>query len=387
MPALTRTFYLFTGIHSFLLGLLPIFIPVILWDKGEGVSSISFFISLTALGFLISLYYWDRLRAACRWPTIFLLSFIFQACLVLLLLWGDHYLMLSVGALVNGAAGCFYWSTQRILFQAITAQNNTGNTFGNFQILVASLLKLGVLVGSYLLDQQLFIGVLLLSCILSAAGYLFVHRYYLAQQTLHTQVPAFTFKQIKEFKDNHYSKVIFVVDGLFLFLESYFWVLTIYLLTEQSVMQLGIIIVVLSILLAIIFFLLKKRIDNIAVQKVYMVAVVGYALSWLLRAELDASFNNTLFYSLLLLVAFLSNLFRLAFNKRFYDLAHQGQSTRYILCKSYYSQLMLLVGFLGLGLLLSNQQHALQQFQQLYYWITPVVFIYLLYAYKEFKHS
>lgn len=385
MPALTRTFYLFTGVHSFLLGLLPIFIPVILWDKGETISSISYFISLTALGFLISLYFWDRLRAACRWPSIFLLSFALQVCLVVLLLWGDHYVMLSVGALVNGAAGCFYWSTQRILFQAITQQTNTGNTFGNFQILVAALLKLGVLVGSYLLDGQLFTLLLITSCLLSVFGYGLMQRYYQTQEVLLKQVPAFKLSQIKAFKDQHHSKLIFMVDGLFLFLESYFWVLSIYFLTEQNVLQLGLIIVVLSILLALIFFVLKKRIDNIPVQKVYQIAVLGYVLSWLLRAVLDEGVNPTLFYSSLLLVAFLGNFFRLAMNKRFYDLAHQGQSTQYILCKSYYSQLMLALFFLAIGVFFTASKAPIEQLQQVYLVAAPVALVYLLYAVKQFK--
>ena len=62
MKGLARTFYLFTGFHSFLLGLLPIFIPVILWDKGLTLNQIAYFIALTAVGFVIALYYWDRLR-------------------------------------------------------------------------------------------------------------------------------------------------------------------------------------------------------------------------------------------------------------------------------------------------------------------------------------
>ena len=63
MPILSRTFYLFSAIHSFLLGLLPIFIPVILWDKGLLVTDIAWFIVLSAVGFLVALYGWDRLRA------------------------------------------------------------------------------------------------------------------------------------------------------------------------------------------------------------------------------------------------------------------------------------------------------------------------------------
>ena len=83
---------------------------------------------------------------------------------------------MTIGALINGAAGCFYWSTQRLLFQAITEDKNTGNTFGNFQILVVVALKTGVLVGSYLLGMEYFIGVLSLSFIVSLFGFAAVNK-------------------------------------------------------------------------------------------------------------------------------------------------------------------------------------------------------------------
>ena len=163
MSPLARTFYLFTGFHSFLLGLLPLFIPVILWDKGLTIRDIAYFVVLTSVGFLGALYYWDRLRAHHQWRKLISCSFIFQGVFVALLVWDQQHLLVTLGALINGMAGCFYWSTQRLLFQAITEEKNTGNTFGNFQILVVFALKIGVLVGSYLLGMAYFGGLLILS--------------------------------------------------------------------------------------------------------------------------------------------------------------------------------------------------------------------------------
>jgi len=384
MPILSRTFYLFSGIHSFLLGLLPIFIPVILWDKGLTVADIAWFVALSALGFLMALSVWDRLRAKANWSLILGLSFALQMLLVSLLVWDSQPFLLSVGALINGAAGCFYWSTQRFLFQAITEDNNTGNTFGNFQILVVFSLKIGVLVGSYLLDIGLFGGVLVLSFSLSLVGFYWVNKSLLGNP-LYTlkQVPPFSFKQILAFKDSYHSKLIFVIDGLFLFLESYFWVLTIYMLTQENVMQLGIILVGLSVLLAFIFFVIKKYIDRVNPQRIYYFAVIGYALSWLLRGEFHQDMETLTLYSGLLVVAFLSNFFRLAFNKRFYDIARKGKATAYIICKSYYSQFMLMVFFGAIALVVSMNGSPLNQLQTLYYLSTPLALLYFLYGNKK----
>jgi len=385
MKGLARTFYLFTGFHSFLLGLLPIFIPVILWDKGLTLNQIAYFVALTAVGFLLALYYWDRLRAQHAWRRLLGLSFVFQSVFVTLLVWDDLYYLVSLGALINGAAGCFYWSTQRLLFQAITEDKNTGNTFGNFQILVVVALKIGVLVGSYFLGMEYFISVLSLSLVVSLIGFSAVmNSLRTLQQTNDPnhalqQVPAFSLKAVFTFSDQHRSALIFAVDGLFLFLESYFWVLTIYMLTQENVMQLGVILVALSVLLALIFLVIKKYIDRANIQFIYYLAVIGYAVSWLLRAQFDQMVSPAVLYSGLLLVAFLSNFFRLAFNKRFYDIARQDQPTRYIICKSYYSQLMMVFFFVGIAQLDLSGLHALSQLQIIYYLSVPFSFCYLLY--------
>ncbi|WP_025563478.1 MFS transporter [Psychromonas sp. SP041] len=388
MSGLTRTFYLFTGFHSFLLGLLPLFIAVILWDKGLTISHIAYFIALTAAGFVVALYYWDRLRAAHRWRKLISLSFIFQSVFVLLLVWDNQLALVTIGALINGAAGCFYWSTQRLLFQAITEDKNTGNTFGNFQILVVFALKIGVLVGSYLLGMEYFIGLLVLSLLLSLLGFSLVNNSLQEKSELYElkQVPAFSLKKIIGFKDSHRSILIFIVDGLFLFLESYFWMLTIYMLTQENVMQLGLILIALSILLALIFFFIKKQIDRINVQVIYSIAVIGYACSWLFRAQLNQESSTVMLYSGLLLIAFLSNFFRLAFNKRFYDIARREQPTRYIICKSYYSQFMLILFFSVIGFFTVSTGQALQQLQVLYYLCIPLVFIYFVYGNQLFNH-
>ncbi|WP_413691660.1 MFS transporter [Psychromonas sp. KJ10-2] len=364
---------------------MPLFIAVILWDKGLTISDIASFIALTAVGFILALYYWDRLRAQHSWTKLISLSFLLQSLFVMLLIWGSHDYLISIGALVNGAAGCFYWSTQRLLFQAITEDNNTGNTFGNFQILVVFALKVGVLIGSYLLGMEYFVGLLVLSLALSLLGFVWVNK----SLNNHTQldklkqVPAFTLQQVAKFQDQHRSSLIFVVDGLFLFLESYFWMLTIYMLTQENVMQLGLILIALSILLALIFFVIKKYIDRVNAQKIYRIAVLGYAFSWAIRGFLDKEMDSLVIYSGLLLAAFLSNFFRLAFNKRFYDIARQDKPTRYIICKSYYSQCMLVVFFSIIAVFTMTSGTAIHQLQVIYYLCTPLVLVYFVYGQRS----
>jgi len=139
----------------------------------------------------------------------------------------------------------------------------------------------------------------------------------------------------------------------------------------------------LSVLLALIFLVIKKYIDRANVQRIYAVAVIGYALSWYLRGQFDQETNSIILYSGLLLVAFLSNFFRLAFNKRFYDIARRDQPTRYIICKSYYSQFMLILFFCLIALFGLANAEPIEQLQQVYYFSIPFVFGYFLYGRKK----
>ncbi len=385
MTGLIRTFYLFSGIHGFLIGLLPIFIPVILWNKGLNLADIANFTALTALGFVMAMLAWDRLRATAKWSLIIALSFLFEIALVSLLLADNLPLLLSLGALINGAAGCFYWSTQRILFQRVTETKNSGNTFGNFQILLVIVLKLGVLIGSYLLDAAHLKILLALYVSLSMLGYFMVKGSLASAVELleKDQPKAFSFVQIMQFQDAFKSKTIFLIDGVFLFLESYFWLLSLYLLTQQNLLKLGLLIVILGLCLAVIFFIIKKRIDHSNAQRIFIVAVFAYALSWLLRGQLSLQGDTLYLYVTILIIAFLTSFFRLAFNKRFYDLAERQQAIRYIICKSYYSQFVLVLFFTLAGYLFSSTVDALQQLQNLYLLLIPLVFIYLFYGDKN----
>jgi hypothetical protein len=57
----TVTLYAFLGVHSFLIGLFPFYIPVFLYKTGFSLSRICAFIAVTALGFVITLYPWERM--------------------------------------------------------------------------------------------------------------------------------------------------------------------------------------------------------------------------------------------------------------------------------------------------------------------------------------
>ena len=376
-------FYLFSASHSFLLGLLPIYIPVLLWNKGLTLEHISFFIVLSSIGFSLAFSFWVKMRASSQWLKIILLSFITELLLIAVVLSSCGLVLLALGGFLNDVAFCFYLSTQRILLHFMTQDKNTGNTLRNLHIVTAIVLKIGLITGGYLLAKNQFLVVFGLSVLVSFVSYYLLFKNIYQKDYLSDihQPPAITIKKTLQFKDNFKSKLIFSLDGIFLFLESYFWVIFIFMLLKENILKLSLVIVLLSISLAFIFWFIKKKIDHVNHDKLYFYAVGGYILSWVLRGYLNSnSIDNTvLFYIKLLLITFLSNFFRLAYNKRFFYIARLDNPIRYIACRAYYGQFGAFLFFILIGILASLGNDPINQLQIVFYLATPLSFTYFLY--------
>lgn len=385
-----RLFFQFSGLHSLLIGLLPFFLPILLWKTGTSLGEVSAFIALTGLGFIITLWFWDRLRASNQWRSIIAISFIIEIILVGLLAFDFSMPYLAGLALLNGAYNCFYWSTQRALFSDITTEHNTGKTFGNFQILVVVLLKLGILLGGYLLDTHGIGVILFLTVLISCIGLPLLLKQNkpsdieLGQRLANSTPQApLSIRDIFRFKDNLQSRTTFLLDGPFLFLESYFWLLSLYLLTEQSFLKLSGVVVILTVILSLVFYVIKNKIDQLNQQHVFIAAVLLYAISWLLRGLLNTAINDWILYPTIIVITFFTVFFRLAFNKRFFDVANTTITYCYLIQKSYYSQLSIVLFFGLFAFALPIHGSIEKQLTITYFLAFPLSILYVVYATKQ----
>ena len=404
MRSLHRGFFQFSAAHSFLIGLLPFFIPILLWQQNLEIKTLSAFIALSGSGFLAALWLWQKLYQRHHWHAIFGLAFLFELTLIGLLIDGRENgyspILLTFSAIISGAYGCFYWTTQRVLFSHISEKKHThqpagtsitGRQFGNFQILVIILLKLGIFVGAFLLEQGhtllLFSAAAFISItcwfwfyhLIATGVFREVHRSELNPKETTEQPSSLVDKQSFFYNnDGHHSTPTFYLDGIFLFLESYFWVLSLFLISQQNIMELGLLIITLTLCLSVLFALIKNRIDHFPKQRVYALAVVGYALSWLLRGTMDGTDQGVGLYSMILLIAFLTAFFRLSFNKRFFDHAHKELTLPYLLSKSRLSQFSLVIFYGGLAAWIQISATSVS-LSTLYYAVTPLALLYILY--------
>jgi hypothetical protein len=102
-------------------------------------------------------------------------------------------------------------------------------------------------------------------------------------------------------------------------------------------------------------------------------------LSWVLRGTLSGTMNLSLQLCLLVVVAFCTSFFRLAFNKRFFDTAEKSSLYHYLFIKSYFSQVSLAICFGLIGRLASGTMGVYSSLN-VCYWVAGFSAVaYLLY--------
>lgn len=362
------TYHLFLGFHSFLVGLFPFFLPVYLIAAGYSISRICLFIAFTGCGFCASLAAWDRVCRRLPLLVTLACSFVAELLLLGLLVMGVESVPLLLLGLVNGLYNCLFWIIQRILFFASCTENDSGRRFGNFQIFVTVVLKAGIFVGGLLLESVGITAILILSLVSAFAAIILLGRNDWRQELpaalFHSEVlsPA----KIFTFSDRHRSRLFFGLDGIYLYLESYFWLISLFYLVQQSFWELGIMVIVLAAVFSLLFYLLKNRIDRMPGQIMYLAGVMLYTLSWLLRVLVDTSMHPGILYSLLIVITFCTSFFRLNVNKRFFDFASGQGGYSYIFYKSYYSQFFLAVLFFVAALAVPASTGNMAQLQVCY---------------------
>ena len=399
-------FYQFLGAHSLLIGLLPFFLPVYLWTHGLKLAGLSVLIGFSGLAFCAALGFWQFVAHKCSIRRLIGITFILEIALIGIVgLFTEipgaalyeafaHsaatetetasrsiiIAALCIGA-ANGFYNAFFWTTQRTLFLKQLGQNDTGRQYGNLQIFVSVFLKLGILIGGFLLDQGGLLWLLSISAIASALAFGYLARACKPDETLLQDMQRVTLLQSVQFKDQSGSRSMFGIDGIFLYLESHFWTLSLFLVVRQDFSRLGFAVVLLAIVFALIFYVVKNRIDQMPAAIVFKVSVWLYAASWIMRYGLTERWDGAGLLIILIMITFCSSFFRLAFNKLFFDVACRTQSVQYLLLKSYVSQGAMGIFFLMLGIILftlSVDAHA--KLSMVYAAAAVLSLVYLKYA-------
>jgi MFS family permease len=378
---LSRLFYAFTGLHSFLIGLFPFYIPVYLYTIGLTLSRICLFVAATGMGYCLTLFLWDRVYRKISFSTLIVWSFFCEYLLLSLFFFENELLLVVLAGLVNGVFNCSFWTIQRLLFVNSISPENSGRNFGNSQLFVLVVLKVGILFGGYFLEQwgflvvYLFSGIIvLLSAVIFSSRVMTTHTAAAVKLTQPLGILA-----VFRFKDTLHSRWVFVIDGVFLYLESYFWVISLFIIVRESFLRLSLVVIMLAVFFGVIFLFIKNSIDRLPGQKVYVAAVALYALSWGLRGFLGENLAPITMLWLLALIASCTSLFRLSFNKRFFDNARLTTAHEYIFMKSYISQFFLAVFFVVMAGVFSIPGSVVGQLSGLYYLASITSFFYLIY--------
>ncbi len=373
MQGVTQTFYKYLSLHSLLIGIFPFFLPVYLWNHNFTLAQISIFIGISGFAFAVALWVWDHIRQSIDLLRLIGISLVLELVLLLMvktLAFGWFGLLLL--GICYGSYNCFFWTTQRALFFERVNSENSGRSYGNMQMYVGLVLQVGILIGGLLLEKLGFNMVLICSAVVCAIGYYVLSKNNSGVPDSLNQVAPLNLKEVISFKDSHSSKMIFVIDGFYLFLESFFWVISLFLIAHESFVTLGLMVMSLAIIFGILFYLLKNMIDRLDRWRIYRIAVGLYALSWAMRAVVGEDMQLVSLFVFLVLITFCTSFFRLAMNKRFYDLARETVNHRYLVLKSYYSQFAIGVIFIGFGIFINDEMGA-EFLMPLLYWVAALL--------------
>ncbi len=372
-----RSLYAFVGVQSFLIGLFPFYIPVYLFKNGESLPLICAFISATGLGFVFSLYLWDRLSKSLPLNRLMVISLFSEWILVALFFWDMNSLFILLAGGVNGLFNCSFWMIQRLLFLDTVTPHNSGKKFGNFQIVVFLVLKAGIFAGGVLLDYYGYWAVFTGTAVVAGAGTLFFilqgGTYALDYRVV--KAPALKLRRVAGYADPFNSRPVFAVDGVFLYLESYFWMISLFLMVRQRFWTFGVLVIVLAVLISFLSVTIKNHIYRIPGNTMYRWAVLLYGFSWILRGLMDKQAAPVPVFICLAVITFCTSIFRLVFNKRFFDIATSTTGHEYIFVKSYISQLFLALAALA-GIFVLDYSSSLSV---VYLAAAPLSMVYLCY--------
>lgn len=383
---MSRLLYTFLWLHSLLIWLFTFFLPVLLYKIGFSLSYISLFIALTWLSFVIFLYIWDIIRHKYWFKLLVYISFLFEILLIIIWFFLEkNLLFLLFLAIIYWWYNCFFWITKRILFVADLNIKEVGNKFWNIQVVSFILVKIGILIWSFLLEKDYFI-LLLFFAIITSIYWIF---YFFTQKNIYESLDYFmkpkvlSIKEVFKFKDNLGSKVIFLLDWPFLFFESFFWLLSLFFIANSSYSELGIIVIILAVSFSVFFIFIKKQVDKISFRKLLMWAVILYFISWIFRAIIGNDITDVnMKYVIILFITFFTSFFRLVFNKQFFHTSKQLDTHKYMLIKSYYSQFSIFIVFsiLSVILFIYNDISTINsQLSSIYYIISIFSILYFLY--------
>jgi len=346
---------------------------------GFNLVHITLLIGISGLSFCAALSLWQHLSRTLTLKVLLCITFAFEILLVAsTFLAGAGLIAIVLIALANGLYNGFFWTTQRALFLQLLGKNDAGKRYGNFQIFVTVFLKIGILIGGWLLDAGGLPWLLAISAVAGGfSSWWFFQK--AGQKPLH-ETPVISFKRALKFHDSFGSRPVFIADGFFLFLESHYWTLSLFMLADENFAKLGLIVVVLALVFGALFYMIKNTIDAYAVSLVFRVSVWLYAVSWVARTFVSEELDTQMLMLLLLVVTFCSSFFRLAFNKRFFDIARTGSGIGYLVIKSYQSQFFLGLGFIATALVLWMLDATTVKAVLPIYWVAALgSFIYLSY--------
>ncbi len=369
--------YTFLFINTLITGIFGIFIPLHLFNTGFVFSEISFFLAFNSLSFMISLFFIERIISKYSLRSLMRMTFLLYGVMISAIFFLSSYKhFLLITGIINGIYLSFFWIVQRILFLNSVKKGTVGRNFANLQIFVLIISKIAILTGSYMLDAYGF-GITYFISLFIIILSLIVFSAIKHNKSLLLFYKPMSLPEIISFKDKYNSSFIFLIDGVFIYVEAYYWLLVIFLFMESSFFSTGILTVIVTSIFYALYLIIRSIIDRVSSEKLLIITVILYSFSWALRFMFDLPDNSLLSYLIITIIGFFTMLFRLVYNKIFFIIAKKTIKEKYIFLKSYYSQAVVTVFFFLFGAAFLFFGESVQVFKLIFAFSSAGSFLYL----------
>ena len=323
--------YILQACFTFVKSLIGIFIPIYFYSIGISIPKIILFYIVISVFFILSI----KLVIKCinlfgLKTNFFISSFLFISHILLINFVEQSEIYFYLSAISAALLLSFFWLSFHLEFSLNEDKKKISSELGTLSSIILFVSALSPILGGFILESFSYIYILALSTIILLIGSIVL----LLSKSIETKKVSFDYKYLFNIKKNFKDKVSFFSSGILFIFMIIFFPIYLYEFLDNNFFSLGIVVSIVSILIAIIILFVKKYFDKFPRNKTLKFLSYGISTSWFLRI-----FLLVLSYPALLIYEFfhnfLNHLLNISYMGIFYNNSKK-EGLNYILVREFY---------------------------------------------------
>ena len=303
--------YVLQACFTFVKSLIGIFIPVYFYSLGISIPKIILFYILMSVFLIISM------KLVIKFVNLFGLkinffisSFLFILYIIFINFIEKSEIFFYLSSLCGALLLCFFWLSFHLEFSLNEDKKKISSELGTLSSIILFVSALSPILGGFILQSLSYIYILVLSTIILLFGSVVL----LISKSIETKKVSFEYKYFLNVKKNFKDRISFLSTGMIFILIIIFFPIYLYDFLDNNFFSLGVVVSVVSVLIAIAILFIKKYFDKFSKNKTLKFLSYGISTSWFFRI-----FLLILSYPFLLIYEFFHN-----FLNHLLDISYMG---------------------------------------------------------------